>query len=107
MYFNVPKVVRCPGCDHGHEEESRNGRDVKIDILEAYVWILEVFQVKSGFYGVPGGYRNPPGNIWALMGFSGKEKGAAQGGCAPPSFRPLSSIPVWPNKAHILPSEFS
>ena len=24
----------------------------------------------------------------------------------PPSFWPLSSIPVWPNKAHILPGEF-
>ena len=41
-----------------------------------------------------------------------KEKGAAplvqfgpEGG-APASFWPLSSIPVWPNKAHILPGEF-
>ena len=38
-----------------------------------------------------------------------KEKGAAplvqfgpEGGRAPPSFWPFSSIPVWPNKAHIL-----
>ena len=37
MSFDVPKVVRSPGCDHGHDEESRNGRDIKIDILEAYV----------------------------------------------------------------------
>ena len=36
MCFDVPKVVRSPGCDHGHDEESRNGRDIKIDILEAY-----------------------------------------------------------------------
>ena len=43
MYFDVPKVVRSPGCDHGHDEESRNGRDIKIDILEAYIWISEVF----------------------------------------------------------------
>ena len=33
MSFDVPKVVRSPGCDHGHDEESRNGRDIKIDIL--------------------------------------------------------------------------
>ena len=33
MCFDVPKVVRSPGCDHGHDEESRNGRDIKIDIL--------------------------------------------------------------------------
>ena len=32
MSFDVPKVVRSPGCDHGHDEESRNGRDMKIDI---------------------------------------------------------------------------
>ena len=36
------------------------------------------------FIEVPGGYRNPPGAIWALVGFSGKEKGAAQGGRTPP-----------------------
>ena len=38
--FDVPKVVRSPGCDHGHDEESRNGRDIKIHILEGYfpVW---------------------------------------------------------------------
>ena len=50
MSFDVLKVVRSPGWDHGHDEESRNGRDMKIDILEAYVWMLEVLQVKSGFY---------------------------------------------------------
>ena len=33
MSFDVPKLVRSPGCDHGHDEESRNGRDIKIDIL--------------------------------------------------------------------------
>ena len=38
MCFDVPKVVRSPGCDHGHDEKSRNGRDIKIDILEAYIW---------------------------------------------------------------------
>ena len=32
MCFDVPKVVRSPGYDHGHDEVSRNGRDIKIDI---------------------------------------------------------------------------
>ena len=57
--------------------------------------------------GTPRGVNGP---TWAKRE---KEKGAAplvqfgpEGGCAPPSFRPLSSIPVWPNKAHILPGEF-
>ena len=56
MSFDVPKVVQSPGCDHGHDEESRNGRDMKIDILEAYIWISEVFRVKSGFYRSTGGF---------------------------------------------------
>ena len=63
MSFDVPKVVRSLGCDHGDDEESRNGRDMKIDILKAYIWISEVFRVKSGFYrnigrvtGTPGSY---------------------------------------------------
>ena len=61
MSFDVPKVVRSPGCDHRHDEESRNGRDMKIDILEGYVWTLERFQIGSGIFGAPGGYRNPSG----------------------------------------------
>ena len=76
MHFDVPKVVRSPGCDHGHDEESRNGRDVKIDILEAYIWISEVFRMKSGFYRNTGRVTGtPPGAIWAIVGLSGKEKG--------------------------------
>ena len=61
MYFDVPKVVRSPGFDHGHDEESRNGRDIKIDILEDYIWTPEVFRVISEKIGEPEGYRNPPG----------------------------------------------
>src|SRR3954466_15292130 len=70
MCFDVPKIVRSPGCDHGHKEESRNGRDIKIDILEAYIWISEVFQVKSGFYrstGVTGTPRGFNGPTWAFV----------------------------------------
>ena len=43
LCFDVPKVVRSPGYDHGHDEESRNGRDVKIDILEGYIRTSERF----------------------------------------------------------------
>ena len=74
MHFDVPKVVRSPGCDHGHDEESRNGRDIKIDILEAYVWISDVCRVKSGFYQSTGRLPEPPGGIWALVGLSGREE---------------------------------
>ena len=54
MHFDVPKVVRSPGCDHGHDEESRNGRDVKIDILDDYIRTSERFRVIRVFFGVPG-----------------------------------------------------
>ena len=68
MCFDVPKVVRSSGCDHGHDEESQNGRDIKIDILEAYFWISEVFQVKSGFYRSTGRLPEPPGSYMGLSG---------------------------------------
>ena len=64
MHFDVPKVVRSPGCDHGHDEESRNGRDIKIDILDDYIRTPEVFRVVSEKNRSMGGYRNP----WELYG---------------------------------------
>ena len=57
MCFDVPKVVRSPGCDHGHDEESRNVREVKIDILEDSIWPPERFRI---FIGVPEGLSEPP-----------------------------------------------
>ena len=75
MHFDVPKFVRSPECDHGHDEESRNGRDIKIDILDDYVWTPEWFWVVSGIYRSTGGYRNPPGTVMGLMGLGGEEEG--------------------------------
>ena len=60
MCFDVPKIVRSPGCDHGHDEESQNGRDMKIDILDDYIRTPEVFWKVSEFTGVPGGLPEPP-----------------------------------------------
>ena len=68
MSFDVPKVVRGPGCDHGHDEESRNGREVKIDILEGSIRKPEGFRSVSCTYRSTGGVTGtPPG----LMGHSG------------------------------------
>ena len=75
LCFDVPKVVRSPRYDRGHDEESRNGRDVKIDILDDYVRTPEVFREVSDIYRSTGGYRNPPGSILGLMGLSGEEEG--------------------------------
>ena len=61
LWFDVPKVVRNPEYDHGHDEESQNGRDIKIDILDDYIRTPEVFRVISEKTGVPECYRNPPG----------------------------------------------
>ena len=59
MSFDVPKLVRSPGCDHRHDEESRNGRDLKIDILDGYIRTPEVFRVISEKTGEREGYRTP------------------------------------------------
>ena len=56
MYFDVAKIVRSPGYDYGHDEESRNGRDIKIDILDDYIRTSERFRVIRVFFGVPGSY---------------------------------------------------
>ena len=63
MCFDVPKVVRSPGFDHGHDEESRNGQDIKIDILDDYVWTWEGFRVKFGH--IPE-YRGVTGTPWGI-----------------------------------------
>ena len=86
MWFDVPKVVRSPGWDRGHDEESRNGRDVKIDILDDYIRTSERFRVIRVFFGVPESYGNSPGSIWALLGHTGlEERGQKEGGLRPPS----------------------
>ena len=77
MRYVVPKVVWSPGYDHGHDEQSQNGRDIKIDILDGYIRTLERFRVIRVFFGVPKSYGN---SYWALMGHTGKERKASKGG---------------------------
>ena len=62
MCFDVPKVVRSSGFDHGHDEESPNGRDIKIDTLAGYIRTPEGFRVISEKTGVPEGLPEPPGD---------------------------------------------
>src|SRR4051812_42291990 len=68
MCFDVPKIVRSPGCDHGHDEESQNGRNIKIDILDGSVWTLEWFRVSSDIYRSTGRLPEPPGEYMGLIG---------------------------------------
>ena len=68
MCFDVPKVVQSPGYDHGHDEESRNGRDIMIDILDDYVWTSEGFRASSDKYRSTGGLPEPPGECNGPIG---------------------------------------
>ena len=102
MSFDVPKLVRSPGCDHGHDEESRNGRDIKIDMLDDYIRTPEVFRTLSEKTGVPEGYRNPPGRDNGPHGPWWKERGAARVGRAPPL--PLVRIGLGGGGAPLFPS---
>src|SRR3954463_11419353 len=118
MHFDVPKVVRSPGCDHGHDEESRNGRDIKIDILDDYIWITEWFRVKSAFYRSTGGVTGTPRGLMGHMGPKWRRGGAArgwprapsplvrigQGGGRRPPF-PLS-LSLFPPPVHPIPTWF-
>ena len=71
LCFDVPKVVRSPGYDHGHDEESRNGREINIDILDDYVRTPEWFRGVSNIYRSTGGLPEPPGEFngprWGLV----------------------------------------
>ena len=60
MSFDVAKFVRSPECDYGHDEASRNGRDMNIDILDDNIRTPEWFRGLSDIYRSTGGYRNPP-----------------------------------------------
>ena len=68
MCFDVWKVIRSPGYDHGHDEESQNGREIKIDILEGYVWTSEWFRRSSGIFRSIGRLPEPPGELMGLSG---------------------------------------
>ena len=114
--FDVPKVVRNPGCDHGHDEESQNGRDIKIDILDDYIRTSEWFRVIRVFFGVRESYGNSLGSIWALLGpCRRKGEGAREGGAPPQAQSELGrgaglpfpfSFPLKPIKAHMAPGGF-
>ena len=84
MCFDVPKIVWSTGCDHRHDEESQNGRDIKIDILDDYIRTPEVFRVISEKTGVPEGLPEPPGEVLGLSGPEGRERAAAQEVPPPP-----------------------
>ena len=74
MCFDVPKVDWSPGCDHGHDQESRNGRDIKIDILDNYIRTPEVFPRLPDNYRSAGGLSEPPGELMGQHGPCERER---------------------------------
>ena len=68
MCFDELQVVRSPGCDHRLDEESRNGRDIKIDILDDYIWTPEWFRGVSGIYQSAGRVIGTTGEVMGLIG---------------------------------------
>ena len=75
MCFDVPKFVRSSVCDRGHNEESRNGRDIKIDILDDYIQTPDEFRGSSDIYRSAGGLSEPPGELLGHMGLRGEREG--------------------------------
>ena len=111
MCFDVPKVVRSPGCDHGHDEVSLNGRDIKIDIFDHVVRTPEVFRRVSDKTGVPEGVTGTPGRtnglLWALVE---KREGSQEVAHGPPCPNPNwtrrrgGGPPLLPSLHLLLPS---
>ena len=100
MYFDVPKVVRSPGYDHGHDEESRNGRDIKIDILDGYIWTPERFRRSLEPREVTGTPREVYGPYWAHVGGREKEQGR---GARPPQAQSELGRGAGPPLSFLLP----
>ena len=74
MCFDVPKVVQSPGYDHGHDEESRNGQDIKIDILDDYIRTPDELWGSPDNYRSAGGLSEPPGELMGQHGPSETER---------------------------------
>ena len=68
MRYDVPKIVRSPGCDHGHDEKSLNGIDIKIDILYDVIQTPNEFQGSPDKYPSAGGLSDPPGELMGPHG---------------------------------------
>ena len=68
----------------GHDKESRNGRDVKIDILDDYIRTSKMFRVIRYFRSTRELREFAREKYWALLVHTGKREGLPRAGCAPP-----------------------
>ena len=65
---------------HGHDEESQNGRDIKIDILDDVIRTPDEFREVPDNYRSAGGLSEPPGELMGQHGTCERERR----GCARP-----------------------
>ena len=65
-------------------EESQNGREVKIHILEGCIRTSEWFRVIQAFFRSTGRLPEPPGKDMGLMGHRREANQPTRGWCAPP-----------------------
>ena len=84
MCFDVPKIVRSPGCDHRHDKECQNGRDIKIDILDDYIRTPDEFRGSPDKYRSAGRVIGTTGEVMGLIGPRGKREGLPRAGRPPP-----------------------
>ena len=68
MCFDEQKVVRSTVFDHGHDEESRNGRDINIGILDDYIRTPDEFRGSPDNYQSAGGLSEPPRELMGQHG---------------------------------------
>ena len=66
MCFGDRRLFGVP--DHGHDEESRNGREVKIDILDEGIRTPERFRDVSDIYRGTEGLPELPGKVMGPNG---------------------------------------
>jgi hypothetical protein len=65
-------------------------RSLEMVERKRFIYWKVVFRHRNGserfryIIGVPEGYRNPPGKLWALLGHTGKRGACRRGCCAPP-----------------------
>ena len=85
MCFDVPKVVRSPGCDQGHDEESQNGRDTKNDILDDVIRTPDEFRGSSDKYQSGGRVIGTTGEVMGLIWPMGERERGRKGlaACSP------------------------
>ena len=110
MCFDVPKVVRSPRYDHGHDKESQNGRDIKIDILDDYIRTPDEFWGSPDIYRSVGGLSELPGDLMGQHGPCGRERRGPRAGRPPPSGVRIGQgggrRPLFPPSLPLLPSPF-